>query len=112
MRLKGHTRLWGYNAVRSDKSQELTDILIAAENPVRFSVSGGRILVVDNADLQDLEPYRTDGRRAFNGHGIAIIRSDRPGRLRVVAAADGLRSASVVVRVVRGSDRAVGPAGN
>lgn len=84
----------------------------AAENPVRFSVSGGRILVVDNADLQDLEPYRTDGRRAFNGHGIAIIRSDRPGRLRVVAAADGLRSASVVVRVVRGSDRAVGPAGN
>jgi len=34
VRLKGQTRLWGYNAVRPNKSQELTDILIEAENPV------------------------------------------------------------------------------
>jgi hypothetical protein len=35
VRLKGHARLWGYKTVRPNKSQELTDILIEAENPVR-----------------------------------------------------------------------------
>jgi hypothetical protein len=33
-RIKGHTRLWGYHAVRPDKWQELTDLLIEAEDPV------------------------------------------------------------------------------
>jgi len=81
-----------------------------ADNVVRFTVGGGRILTLDNADLQDLEPYRTDRRRAFNGRGLAILRADRPGELRISAAADGLAPASVIVRVVRGVARQVVPA--
>jgi beta-galactosidase len=49
-------------------------VVPTADNLVRFTVAGGAIVVVDNADLQDLEPYRTDRRQAFNGRGLAIVR--------------------------------------
>jgi len=52
VRLKGQTRLWGYNAVPSDKSQELTDILIEAENPVR-----------DGSKTEDTSPV--EGQRSW-----------------------------------------------
>lgn len=35
VRLKGQTRLWGYNVARTGKWEELTSILVNAENPVR-----------------------------------------------------------------------------
>ena len=34
VRFRGQTRIWGYNSPRSGKLQELTDILIEADNPV------------------------------------------------------------------------------
>ena len=78
-------------------------VVPSADNVVRFTISGGTILLVDNANLQDLDPYRTDNRRAFNGRGLAIVRSTRSGPLRLSATADGLRQASVSLRVVRGA---------
>ena len=78
-------------------------VVPTAENVVRFAVTGGSILALDNADLADHEPYRSDHRRAFNGRGLAILRAGEPGELRVVASAEGLRPASVRVRVARGS---------
>src|SRR6185437_3171682 len=69
---------------------------------VRFTVSGGSIVALDNADLRDLDPYHSDRRRAFNGRGLAILRAGGPGQLRVTASADGLRAGSASVRVVRG----------
>ena len=77
-------------------------VVPTADNLVSVSASGGEILVVDNADLQDLEPYRSDRRRAFNGRGLAILRAEKPGVLRVSASAEGLSPASASVRVVRG----------
>lgn len=71
-----------------------------ADDLVRFTVTGGNVLVVDNANLQDREPYGS-ARRAFNGRGLAILRAPSPGQLRVTAEADGLRTSSVSVRVVR-----------
>lgn len=76
-------------------------VVPTADNLVRFTVAGGRILVVDNANLQDLEPYSADHRRAFNGRGLAILRADQPGQLRVTAASDGLVSDTLTVRVQR-----------
>jgi beta-galactosidase len=81
-----------------------------AENLVSFTATGGNILVVDNANLRDLDPYRTDRRRAFNGRGLAILRAERPGVLRVTASADGLKPASVRVQVVRGLQHSTIPA--
>ena len=74
-------------------------VVPTADNLVSFTATGGNILVVDNADLQDLDPSRTDRRHAFKGRGLAILRAQRPGVLRVSATADGLKPASVKVQV-------------
>jgi beta-galactosidase len=85
-------------------------VVPTADNLVSFTATGGNILVVDNANLQDLDPYRSDRRRAFNGRGLAILRAQEAGVLGVSASADGLRRASVTVRVVSGAAVASVPA--
>lgn len=77
-------------------------VVPAADNLVRFTITGGSILLLDNANLRDLDPYRTDQRRAFNGRGLAILRAAEAGTIRLTASADGLRPASVAVPAVRG----------
>jgi beta-galactosidase len=49
------------------------------DDEVRFTVTGGEIVALDNGDLRDHTPYRTDRKRAFNGRGLAIIRATAPG---------------------------------
>lgn len=78
-------------------------VVPTADNTVSVTAAGGNVLVVDNADLQDLDPYRSDRRRAFSGRGLAIVRAEKPGVLRVSASADGLRGASVRLQVIRGA---------
>jgi len=73
-----------------------------AADLVRVSVTGGAIVALDNGDITDHDPYRSDRRHAFNGRGLAILRAAQPGVLTVTAAADGLRPASISVQVVRG----------
>ncbi len=77
-------------------------VVPTAGNLVTIAVTGGSIVALDNADLQDHDPYQSDHRHAFNGKGLAILRATGPGLLHVTASADGLRSASVSVQVVRG----------
>jgi beta-galactosidase len=73
-------------------------------------VTGGSIVALDNANLRDHDPYRSESRRAFNGRGLAILRASAPGLLRVTATADGMRPVSLEVRVVRGRTALVIPA--
>jgi beta-galactosidase len=77
-------------------------VVPTADNLVTFRATGGKTLVVDNANLGDLDPYRSDRRHAFNGRGITILSAVQPGLLRLTATADRLRPASVSVRVVPG----------
>ena len=77
-------------------------VVPTADNLVRFTVAGGSILALDNGDLRDHDPYRAEGRHAFNGRGLAILRAAQPGPLLLTASADGLRPASVSVQAVRG----------
>jgi beta-galactosidase len=81
-----------------------------ASDVVRFTVTGGSILALDNADLQDRGSYTEGARHAFNGRGLAIVRGAQPGVLRLEASADGLRPASVSVQVVRGAAAPTVPA--
>jgi len=78
-------------------------VVPTARDLVRFAMTGGSIVALDNADLQDLDPYRADRRRAFEGRGLAIVRATQPGALRLTASAEGLRDASVTI-VVRAGD--------
>jgi len=84
-------------------------VVPVADNLVRFTITGGSVLMLDNANLRELEPYRSDSRRAFNGRGLAILRATQPGTIRLTAVADGLTPASVTIRVARGSSLGVIP---
>jgi len=84
-------------------------VVPTASDEVRFSVSGGSIVALDNADLTDHEPYQTDHRPAFGGRGLAILRATVPGELRVRAESPGLEPATLMVHVVRGHGPATVP---
>ena len=85
-------------------------VVPTADDLVRFTVTGGSIVALDNADMRDHDPYQADHRHAFNGRALAILRAAQPGLLGVTASADGLRPASVGVQVVRGGATEAVPA--
>ncbi|HKP15132.1 MAG TPA: glycoside hydrolase family 2 TIM barrel-domain containing protein, partial [Gemmatimonadaceae bacterium] len=98
------------DAVASDVAHVKVEILDEngilvpdAGTPVRFTVDGGRLVATDNGDLRDLTPFASAERRAFHGMVLAIVRADRPGRLRVSASADGLRGATIDIVARRGT---------
>jgi beta-galactosidase len=78
-------------------------IVPTGDNLIRFTLAGSGTLALDNANLRDLDPYRPDRRRAFNGRGLAILRAAQPGTIVLTAAADGLRPTTVTVQVVPGA---------
>jgi beta-galactosidase len=85
-------------------------VVPTSDTLVGFTVTGGSILALDNADLADYDPYRSDRRHAFNGRGLAILGAARPGVVRLTAGVNGLAPASISVRVVRGEAPKVVPA--
>ncbi len=85
-------------------------VVPTANHRVSLAVTGGDVLAIDNANLQDLEPYSKESRRAFNGRGLAYVRSAQPGQMTVRASADGLRPVSLTITVDRGPPYAVIPA--
>ena len=85
-------------------------VVPTAGNLVTVNVTGGALVVLDNADMRDLESYRSGRRHAFDGRGLAIVRAEQPGAIAVTASADGLRPASITVRAVRGHPPATIPA--
>jgi beta-galactosidase len=78
-------------------------VVPTADSLVGFAVTGGSILMLDNGNLADHDPYLSDRRRAFNGRGLAVLRATQRGRLRLTASANGLAPASVSVEVVAGT---------
>ena len=85
-------------------------VVPTADNRVRFNVTGGSIVAIDNANLSDHDPYRADNRRAFNGRGLLIVRATRPGIITVAASAQGLKAAEIAIHGQRGRPLPVIPA--
>ena len=85
-------------------------VVPTAGNLVTVKVTGGALVVLDNADMRDLDSYRSGRRRVFDGRGLAIVRAEQPGAIAVTACAEGLRTASITVRAVRGHPPAAIPA--
>jgi beta-galactosidase len=84
-------------------------VVPSADHLLQVAVTGGTLLALDNGDLKDHTPYRSDRRQALNGRAMAIIRGAQPGPLRMTVSADGLGSASISVAVIRGSAPAAIP---
>ena len=70
-----------------------------ADSPVTYKVEGaGRLIAVDNGNPTDHGSYQANGRRAFNGLGLAVVQSSgSAGQIRVTASSPGLSEASVTV---------------
>jgi len=71
-----------------------------AGNEINFSLDGpGRILCIENGDLNSTESYQGNTHRVFHGRGLLILQSGLSGGpMTLKAEADGLESASVSIQ--------------
>jgi beta-galactosidase len=77
-------------------ADEAGSIVPRSINEIHFEISGpGEIVATDNGDPTDMVPFPSRDRKAFNGLALAIVRTRRGerGRIVVSAKADGLREA-------------------
>lgn len=84
-------------------------IVPGADSLIHVTVTGGTLLAMDNADLQDHDRYQVDHRRAFAGRGIAILRGSGAGALTVRAEVAGLPPAELTVPVAASPVRPLVP---
>jgi beta-galactosidase len=70
-----------------------------ADNQVRFHVTGGEIVAVDNGNPATVEPFQADRRKAFNGLALVIVRSlpGKSGAIHVSASGEGLAEGKVLL---------------
>ena len=72
-----------------------------ANNHIKFQVEGpGEIVATDNGDPTSFESFQAPERNAFNGLALVIVRAKpgQSGTIRLTAASDGLKTASVRIR--------------
>jgi len=72
-----------------------------SENQIEFEIEGpGEIVATDNGDPTSFESFQSPERKAFNGLALAIVRAKagETGKIKLTAKADGLKSASMVIR--------------
>ena len=69
--------------------------------PVSFEVGGaGELAAVGNGNPHNVDSFRRPRRHTWHGRALAILRpAKEPGLLRLTAQADGLRPATLVLRV-------------
>lgn len=70
-----------------------------ATDRITFAVDGaGRNVGVDNGLQTDVEPMKSDNRRASHGRAMLIVQNDgRPGAISVTATAPGLKTAETTI---------------
>lgn len=66
-----------------------------ADNQVRFSVKGGRLIGVESGNMTDLSSVLASERKAWSGKCLAIIAADHPGPVIVTAQAVGMPASTV-----------------
>ena len=78
-------------------------IVPAAENEVAFEVEGpGNIIGIGNGNINNIEDYKDNKHKAYDGRGLAILQASRnPGKIKITALADGLKQASIEIEAVQ-----------
>ena len=72
-----------------------------ASNKVTFTCTGGTVLGTDNGHGACVEPLRSNVKSAFSGKVLCVCRHDgKVGDLTVTAKADGVETATIMVRKV------------
>ena len=65
------------------------------DNLVRFSIQGGRLIGVENGNMQDLGSVKASERKAFSGMCLGIVAADRPGQVTVTVTSEGLAPSTI-----------------
>jgi len=91
--------------VHVDVVDDQDNVVPDADNIVNFTINGnGKIIGVDNGNPRDDTSFKQNSRKAFNGHAYAVIQSDRkPGDISLTVQGDGLKQASVTIKVQKSS---------
>jgi beta-galactosidase len=74
-----------------------------ADNEVVFEVQGpGNIIGIGNGNLNNIEDYKDNKHKAYNGRGLAILQSKfkKPGKIKIKATSEGLHEASTEIEVM------------
>ncbi len=74
------------------------NIVPTAGNLVKFEVEGAEIIGVESGNMQDVLSPKAKERKAFNGMCLAIIQSEKPGKITVKAISEGLKDATVNIK--------------
>jgi len=77
----------------------------AAKDRIHFEVEGpGEIVATDNGDATSFEPFGSHDRNAFNGLCLVIVRgkAGQPGKIKVTATAEGLKTGTVSIKTTGG----------
>ncbi len=73
-----------------------------ADNEIAFDVSGaGSFIGTGNGNPGDHASEKVPVRRAFNGLCLLLARADAPGRIKITASADGIRTGACEIEVKR-----------
>jgi beta-galactosidase len=74
-------------------------VVPTADNEVTFEIEGaGSLLGTDNGDPASHEDYKSNRRKAFNGLGLALVKSNgKAGQIQVRAVSPGLQAAQVII---------------
>ncbi|WP_342648371.1 beta-galactosidase GalB [Mucilaginibacter sp. CSA2-8R] len=72
-----------------------------ADNLINFNIKGkGTLAGVDNGSQSSMESFKEPQRKAFHGLCLAIVQAGKtPGTITVNATADGLKPATIIIRV-------------
>ena len=63
-----------------------------ADNLVKLTVGGARVIGMESGNMRDLSPTRTSERKAYCGLALAILSADKAGTVTVKAESPGLRT--------------------
>lgn len=71
-----------------------------ADNELKFSIEGpGEIAGVDNANLKDPSPYKTNKRNAWKGRALVVIKSKHEtGTIKLKVSSEGLQTSTIKIR--------------
>ncbi len=74
-----------------------------ADNLLRFKVSGvGKIVGVDNGSETDLDSFKANYHKAFNGLALVVIQStDKTGEINLTATSDGLKESGAAIKSIK-----------
>lgn len=65
------------------------------DNLVKFNVTGGKLIGVENGNMQDLGSVLASERKAYSGMCLGIVAADKPGVVTVTVESEGLTPSTI-----------------